>query len=232
MRHKRVLGVAGGLGVVEVTLVIGLQAHREFVEVFGDLVIVVEALDVVDGFVAVMVVEFGELVTASDVNFIVDDFEPEGLEESGADSFPGKTSFELIDAFHDPDVAHPGADGGAFAIRVEVKAAGAHPRLMRVEVLNRNGKGVDGEGAGFVAPFDFCGNDSGRIFWCVFQVGLGNLRVTHSGFTRYPIDVDGIDLRFLARGEIEAKGAIFDGESFMILRNIFKIRVQSHLELG
>ena len=58
------------------------------------------------------------------------------------------------------------------------------------------------------------------------------MRVTHSGFTRYAIDVDGIDLSFLARGEIEAKGIIFDCESLVILGNIFKIRVQSHLELG
>ena len=121
-----VLGVAGGLGVVEVSGVVGLEAHREFVEVLGDLVVVVEALDVIDGFVAVEVVEFGELVAAGHVDFVVDNFEAEGLEEAGADALPGELAFELVDPFDDPDVAHPGADGGALAIGVEVEAAGAH----------------------------------------------------------------------------------------------------------
>ena len=40
MRDERVFGVAGGLGVVEITFVIGLEAHRKFVEVLGDLMVV------------------------------------------------------------------------------------------------------------------------------------------------------------------------------------------------
>jgi len=127
MGDERVLGVAGRLGVVEVALVVGLEAHCEFVEVLGDLMVVVEALDVVDRFVAVVVVELCELVAAGDEDFVVDDFEAERLEETGANALPGEGAFKLVDAFDDPDVAHPGADGGALAIGVEVEAAGAHP---------------------------------------------------------------------------------------------------------
>ena len=41
MGDERGLGMAGGLGVVEVAVVVRLQTHGELVEVFGDLVIVV-----------------------------------------------------------------------------------------------------------------------------------------------------------------------------------------------
>ena len=71
MRDERVFGVAGGLGVVEISLVIGLEAHRKFVEVLGDLMVVVEALDVVDSFVSIGVVKFGELIAAGDVDLVV-----------------------------------------------------------------------------------------------------------------------------------------------------------------
>ena len=60
--------VAGGLGVVEVPLGVGLQAHREFVEVLGHLVIVVEALVEVGLAVAVEVVQPDDLVAAADVD--------------------------------------------------------------------------------------------------------------------------------------------------------------------
>ena len=130
MRDERIFGVAGRLGVVEITLVIGLEAHRKFVEVLGDLMVVVEALDVVDSFVSIGIVKFGKLITAGDVDFVIYDLKAERLKEAGANALPGEFSFELIDAFDDPDVAHPGADGSAFAIGVKVEAAGAHPRLV------------------------------------------------------------------------------------------------------
>ena len=74
MRDERVFGVAGGLGVVEISLIIGLEAHRKFVEVLGDLMVIVEALDVIDSFVSIGVVKFGELITAGDMDFVLYDF--------------------------------------------------------------------------------------------------------------------------------------------------------------
>ena len=132
MRDERVLGVAGGLCVVEITLVIGLEAHRKFVEVLGDLMVVVQTLDKVDSFVTIGVVKLSELITTGDVDFVIYDLKAKRLEEARADALPGKGAFELIDAFDDPDVAHPGANGSAFAIGVKVEAAGAHPRLVRI----------------------------------------------------------------------------------------------------
>ena len=161
MRDERVFGVAGGLGVVEITFVIGLEAHRKFVEVLGDLMVVIKTLNKVDGFVAISVVKLGELVTAGDVDFVIYDLEAERLEEAGADAFPGKSAFELINSFYDPDVSHPGADGSAFAIGVEVEAAGAHPGLVWIKIGARDGESVDGEGARLIASLDL-GSDSGR----------------------------------------------------------------------
>ena len=82
MRDERVFGVAGGLGVVEISLIIGLEAHRKFVEVHGDLMVIVEALDVIDSFVSIGVVKFCELITAGDMDFVLYDFKAERLEET------------------------------------------------------------------------------------------------------------------------------------------------------
>ena len=159
-----VFGVAGGFGVVEVSVGVGLEAHREFVEVLGDLVVVVEALDVVDGFVAILVVEFGELVSAGDMDFVIDDLEAEGLEEAGADALPCEGAFELVDTFDDPDVAHPGADGGALAVGIEVEAACAHPGVVGIFAEVGDGESVDGEGAGLVTALDLGGDgDGGKL---------------------------------------------------------------------
>ena len=156
--------MAGGLGVVEVAFVVGLQPHREFVEVLGDLVVVVEALDDVDGFVAVGIVQSGQLIATGDVNFVVHDLEAERLEEARANAFPGELSFELVDAFDNPNVAHPGADGSAFSVGVEIKSTRTHPGAVRVDVAIGHGENIDGEGAGFVATFDFGGDGDGGFF--------------------------------------------------------------------
>ena len=52
------------LGVVEIAGGIRLQTHREFVEVIGHLVVVVEALEPVDLLVAVQVVQDRDLIAA------------------------------------------------------------------------------------------------------------------------------------------------------------------------
>ena len=221
MGDERVLGVAGGLGVVEVALVVGLQAHCEFVEVLGDLVVVVEAFDVVDRFVAVGVVELGELVAAGDEDFVIHDLESKRLEETGADAFPGEGAFELIDAFDDPDVAHPSANGGAFAIGIEVKSAGAHPRLVRVEVGDGDGESVDCEGAGLIAALNFRGDDGRERFWRGFR----NDGIEGDGFKEdAPVRVNHHrdDLRAFRRLDFEAKSPICDYEILAGRRTIMR----------
>ena len=153
--------MAGGFGVVKVAFVVGLQPHREFVEVLGNLVVVVEALDGVDHLVAINIVKSGELIAAGDVDFVVHDLEAKWLEKPRANAFPGESAFELIDTFDDPDVSHPGADSGAFSIGVEIKSTRAHPGAVGVDVAIGNGEDIDGEGAGFVATFDFGGDGNG-----------------------------------------------------------------------
>ena len=76
------LGVTGRLGVVEVARFICLQAHREFMEVVSDLMIVVEALKVVDFIVAIQVVQDAELITTGDVDLVVYDLDAQWLEQA------------------------------------------------------------------------------------------------------------------------------------------------------
>ena len=82
VRHQRGQAVAGRLGVVEVALGVGLQAHRELVEVLGDLVVAVEVLVEVGLAVAVEVAEADDLVAAADVDPARDDLQPQRLEQT------------------------------------------------------------------------------------------------------------------------------------------------------
>ena len=90
VRHDRGQAVAGRLGVVEVALGVGLEPHREFVEMLGDLVVVVEVFIKVDLAVAVEVAEADDLVAAADVDPARDDLEPQRLEQTRGDPPPGE----------------------------------------------------------------------------------------------------------------------------------------------
>ncbi len=88
LRDDRGQSVARGLGVVEVALRVGLQAHRELVEMLGDLMIAVEALIEVGLAVAVVIMEADDLVAATDVNLAGDDLEAQRLEQPRGDPLP------------------------------------------------------------------------------------------------------------------------------------------------
>ena len=109
VRHERRLGVTGGLCVVEISRGIGLQAHGELMEVLRDLVIAIEALIEIRLPVAIEIAQFHNLIAASDVDDIVDDFESERLIEPGSDATPGL--LRAGEAFHKPHITHPGAEG-------------------------------------------------------------------------------------------------------------------------
>ena len=125
------------LGVVEITRGVRLQVHRELMKVLGDLRVVVEALVVIDLPVAVDVTKTRDLVAAGDVDDIAHDLESEWLKHARRDAAPLQRS-AILDAFayaiDRPDVAHPGADGGAFSIGEKIESAEAHPRAVRVIV--------------------------------------------------------------------------------------------------
>ena len=95
LRHERGQAVAGRLGVVEVPLGVGLQAHRELVEMLGDLMIAVEVLIEVGLAVAVQVVEADDLVAAADVDPARDDLQAQRLEQPGGDPLPGEAPRRL-----------------------------------------------------------------------------------------------------------------------------------------
>ena len=132
--------MACGLGVVEVSCGVDLEAHGELVEVFGDLVIIVKGLDEVGFTVAVEIAEADELVAAGDEEIIASIFDAERLEEAGGDAVPlercGGWSHQAIDA---PDIAVPSGDDGRFAVGGKIEAPGTHPALPRI---------IDGEREG------------------------------------------------------------------------------------
>ena len=132
--HQRRQPVAGGLGVVEVPLGVGLQVHGELVEMLGHLVIVVEVLIKVDLAVSVQVVKPDDLVAAADVDLALDDLQSQRLEQARGDPPPGQALLRPVDALDDPDVAIPGAHRRGAAIGQEVEAREpelAEPRIGR-----------------------------------------------------------------------------------------------------
>ena len=114
--------VAGGLGVIEIPLGVGLQVHGELVEMLGHLVVVVEILIKVGLAVSVQVVKPDDLVAAADVDLALDDLQPQRLEQARGDPPPGEPLFRTVDALDEPDVAVPGADRRAAALGQEIEA--------------------------------------------------------------------------------------------------------------
>ncbi len=152
-------GVAGGFHVIEIAVAVGLEVEGEFVEVLGGHGVVVEALVEIGFAVAVEVVEAGDLVASQDVDLVVDNSEAEGLEETGGDALPGEAMGGVIEAMDGPDVAAPGAEGGASGVGEEVEAAEPHPGVPGVVVWPR--EGIDGEGAVFGTGLGVRGDGGG-----------------------------------------------------------------------
>ena len=143
LRDERGLGVAGGLGVVEVALGVGLEVHRELVEMLGHLVVVVEVLIKVGLAVAVEVVEDRDLVAAADVDPAVEHLQPQRLKEPRRHPPPGLLARQVVDAADHPDVAVPGADRQALAAGQEVEAG--ESELTQPGVHHGQREGVNGE---------------------------------------------------------------------------------------
>ena len=134
VRHEGGQGVPAALGVVEVPLGVGLQPHRELVEVLGHLVVAVEALVEVGLAVAVQVGQLHELVAAADEDHAVAHLQPERLEQPRGDPLPRQPAFGVVDAADRPHVAVPGADGHPLAVREEVEPGGPQQGVPRVAV--------------------------------------------------------------------------------------------------
>ena len=125
--------MTAGLGIIQVARLIGLQTHGEFVEVLGDLVVVVEIADEIHLSVAVEILEPRDLIAARDEKILASIFDPQWLEQTAHNSFPPQGRRGRIrQAFHPPDIPVPRAHHGGTAIGREIKAPRAHPTLPRV----------------------------------------------------------------------------------------------------
>ena len=124
---ERGLRVARGLRVVEIPVGVGLQIHRELVEMLGHLCIVIERLVVIGLAVVVGVHQFRDLVAAGDVDFALNNLQAKRLKHAGRDAGPCELLRVAVDALDDPNVAHPRADSRAVAALEKVKTAKAHP---------------------------------------------------------------------------------------------------------
>ena len=124
---ERGLRVARGLRVVEIPVGVGLQIHRELVEMLGHLCVVIERLVVIGLAVVVGVHQFRDLVAAGDVDFALNNLQAKRLKHAGRDARPRKLLRIAVNALDDPNVAHPRADSRAVAALEKVKTAKAHP---------------------------------------------------------------------------------------------------------
>jgi len=70
------------LGIVEITLPVGLQSHCKFMKVISYLVIVVECLIKVSFVVAIQIMETNKLVAAYYVYLFVNNFNPQRLKQA------------------------------------------------------------------------------------------------------------------------------------------------------
>ena len=118
---------ARGLRVVEIPVGVGLQIHRELVEMLGHLCVVIERLVVIGLAVVVGVHQFRDLVAAGDVDFALNNLQAKRLKHAGRDARPRKLLRIAVNALDDPNVAHPRADSRAVAALEKVKTAKAHP---------------------------------------------------------------------------------------------------------
>ena len=146
VRHHRIQGVATGLGIIQVARLIGLQTHGEFVEVLGDLVVVVEIADEIDLPVAVQILDSSDLIAAGDEEILTAIFDSQWLEQTAHNSFPPQGGrCRIRQAFHTPNIPVPSAHHGGAAIGSEIEATRAHPTVPRV--LHRQRKVVGNERA-------------------------------------------------------------------------------------
>ena len=131
------------LRVVEVPLGVGLQAHRELVEMLGHLVVAVEDSRRNRSRRRRSGREADDLVAATHVDLSIDTFRPSGWNNPGGDPPPGQRRRRVVETVDQPDVAVPGADGDASAAGEEVEPRGPH--LAEPGITYGECQHVDGE---------------------------------------------------------------------------------------
>ena len=79
MRHQRSQCVAGRFCVIEVALIVHLQAHCKLVKMVRHLMVIVEILKIVDFQIPVQIMQNTDLVAAINIDFFVHDLQTEWL---------------------------------------------------------------------------------------------------------------------------------------------------------
>ena len=117
--------------VIEISLRVGLKAGSIFVDVLPDAAPVIETLVEISLPTPVEIVQAGDLVPAEHVDPVIDNLEPERLEQAGCIAPPCHFLEPLIDSGHAPHIAINGADRDV-PVGEEVMPSESEQYLIRV----------------------------------------------------------------------------------------------------
>ena len=143
----------GAFAEIEIALRVGVEIGRKLVEVRRATDVVVEVLVKVRLAVSIDIVKVRDLIAPEHVDLVVHDLDgPNGWKRPVCKAAPiGRFLQLVVDAAHDPDIAAPRADSGAFPVGEKVETAGAHPSVPGILLGQR--KGIHFVEAAFVAEF-------------------------------------------------------------------------------
>ena len=166
LRNHRRQAVARGLGVIEIAVRVGLQIHRELVEMLGDLMVAVEAFVKIDLAVAVEIdAGLDDLIATADEDRAGDD-----LQSQAAETIPTRSvarSVRRRAARRIPRPARrrrPTCKPRRLAVEGEVEPG--RPDQGRPRIFQRQGQVVDRERAAVVDQFGrFRLEFLGPTFW-------------------------------------------------------------------
>lgn len=158
----------GGFGKVEVAFFVGFEAELEFVEVDGEIDVVVEDFKLVGFSVVIEIIRLVDAIATRDVRDVIDDLEAEGFEEAGGVTFPGEF-LEVFETGKEPNVAIPSGEERPVAIGEEVDVRHADFSFIgRLVHGRRKGDLIDEPwlvtGGGFSFNFEGLGRDAGAAF--------------------------------------------------------------------
>ena len=133
MWHDCFFRMSSRFCVVKVPVFIRLQSHREFVKVFRDLMVAVEALVPVRFVVAVEVVEPNDLIAANDVDFFLNTFHAQRLKQSSSNPLPGERfAFRIGETVDSPNGSVPRRYDRGPGVRQKVDSCQSQLAVPRV----------------------------------------------------------------------------------------------------
>src|SRR2546423_10917991 len=128
--------IIGAFEEIEISRAIGFQAGAVAMATACGNAIAVEVFVVISFAVVIEIVQDRDLIAAKDVDFILDDLQPERLKKSGGKTFPGELLQFGVDATDAPNIAMRRANS-RIPIGEKIVAAGEHERVPRILIRNR-----------------------------------------------------------------------------------------------